>query len=236
MKIAIIGYGKMGKTIEKILLDRNFEAPLVIHNSESLQQLKRGEVDVAIEFSRPEAAEANVRHCLSLQIPVVCGTTGWLTQLPAMKEYCIEQQTAFLYASNFSIGVNLFFEINRKLAELMRRQPQYSVDMTEIHHIQKLDAPSGSALSLANDIIDRSDRYDGWSLGKEEMQGKIPIHDIREGQVPGTHIVNYRSEVDTISISHEAHGRIGFASGAVLAAEWLVGKKGNFSMKEVLGL
>ncbi len=236
MKIAIVGYGKMGKTIEKIVLQKGYLDPLVIRNKEELHLLKGSEIDVAIEFSRPEAAVANLKYCLEQQIPVVCGTTGWLDQLPTIQELCLQRQTAFLYASNFSIGVNIFFELNRKLAELMRKHAQYHVDMTEIHHTQKLDAPSGTAITLANDIIRSSDRYDGWSLGSDAQVGKIAIKDIREGEVPGTHIIHYRSEIDTITIAHEAHSRLGFAAGAVLAAEWLVGRKGNFSMKEVLGL
>jgi 4-hydroxy-tetrahydrodipicolinate reductase len=236
MKIAIVGYGKMGKTIEKIVLEKGYLEPLVIHNKEELRLLKGGEIDVAIEFSRPEAAVANLKYCLEQQIPVVCGTTGWLDQLPTIQELCLQQQTAFLYASNFSIGVNIFFELNRKLAELMGKHAQYRVDMTEIHHTQKLDAPSGTAITLANDIIRCSDQYDGWSLGSDAQVGKIAIKDIREGEVPGTHIIHYRSDIDTITIAHEAHSRLGFATGAVLAAEWLVGRKGNFSMKDVLGL
>ena len=234
MKIALLGYGKMGKAIENIATDRG-------HIIEAIVDPKgnRGTIasaDVAINFSVPHAAVDNIKASLTLGIPVVCGTTGWLDQLPEVEYLCQEQNSAFLYASNFSIGVNLFFAFNQKLATLMRNHPNYSVTLEEIHHNHKLDAPSGTAISLAETIIEHS-TYQSWINEKHpETPSQIPINSIREGEFPGTHTIFYESEIDSLSIRHEAHNRKGFALGAVMAAEWILGKKGIFSMKDVLNL
>ena len=190
--------------------------------------------DVAIEFSTPETAFANITQLLEKRIPVVCGTTGWLHYMPEVKDFVDINNTAFFYASNFSLGVNLFFELNRKLAKLMKEFPDYEVNMTEVHHIHKKDAPSGTALSLVQDILPERKDLKGWSL--EPEQNKLHIEALREGEVPGTHIVKYQSNLDLIEIKHEAFSRQGFAQGAVIAAEWLQGKKGMFDMKDLLNL
>lgn len=230
MKIAIIGYGKMGKTIEKLALEKGHT---IVYKSN--RDIKEGDItqaDVAIEFSSPTAAADNILSCFEKQIPVICGTTGWLDKLEQVEKACIEKNTAFLYASNFSLGVNIFFHINEVLAKIMKEHPSYSVEISETHHVQKLDAPSGTAISLANQIIDNI-KLDAWSLDKKE-KNKLPIYAFRENDVKGTHIVSYSSNIDDIKISHEAHTRDGFALGALLAAEWILDKKGVFSMKDVL--
>ena len=238
MKIAIIGYGKMGKTIEQLAIANGDEVVLRINrqNADQMHADKLRAADVAIEFSRPESAFENIRRCLQAGLPVVSGTTGWLDKLSKIHRLTLEKEGAFLYASNFSVGVNLFFAINRKLAALMNEQPQYGVQLKEIHHTQKLDAPSGTAISLANDIIAALDRKETWVLEAEEKEDQIPINSERIDQVPGTHHVRYSSAIDDIEIRHTAHSRQGFASGALLAATWLIGKQGVFSMNEVLGI
>lgn len=235
MKIALLGYGKMGKTIERLALEKGHEVAFIAGRDADFSKLELA--DVAIEFSVPEAAFEHITKCFELGIPVVSGTTGWLSQYDEALKVCQERNGSFIYASNFSIGVNIFFELNRKLAEMMSAHKGYTVSMEEIHHTQKLDAPSGTAISLANAIIENT-HYSEWHLGKaiENEERSIPIEAKREGDVKGTHIVKYQSEIDTISIAHEAHSREGFALGAILAAEWLIGKKGVFSMKDVLGL
>ena len=229
MKIALLGYGKMGKTIERIAQERGHEIVLKV---DAPGDYDLSVAEVAIEFSTPQSAFANIRRALSLGLPTVAGTTGWLEHYPEAVALCKEHEAAFLYASNFSIGVNIFFELNKTLAQLMRKYPEYAVAIEEIHHTQKLDAPSGTAITLAQEIIEQTDKV-GWELG-ETTEDKIPITAKRIENVPGTHIVTYKSVVDTLEIKHTAHSRDGFALGAVLAAEWIIGKKGVFSMKDVL--
>lgn len=232
MKIALLGYGKMGKEIEKIALKRGHEIILKKTNENSFDGLENA--DVAIDFSIPKAAVENISTCLETNIPVVSGTTGWLEHYEQMVVLTKEKKGAFIYASNFSVGVNIFFELNKYLAKLMAPLQQYNISMEEIHHTQKLDAPSGTAISLANDIISSSN-YSQWALDKGD-DTTIPIVAKRIPDVPGTHSIAYQSEIDSIEITHTAHNRKGFALGAVIAAEWLIGKKGVFSMKEVLNI
>ena len=229
MKIALLGYGKMGKTIERIAQERGHEIVLRV---DAPGDYDLSVAEVAIEFSTPQSAFANISRALSSGLPTVAGTTGWLEHYPEAVTLCKEHEAAFLYASNFSIGVNIFFELNKTLAQLMRKYPEYAVAIEEIHHTQKLDAPSGTAITLAQEIIEQTDKV-GWELG-ETTEDKIPITAKRIENVPGTHIVTYKSVVDTLEIKHTAHSRDGFALGAVLAAEWIIGKKGVFSMKDVL--
>lgn len=232
MKIALLGYGKMGKVIERIALERGHEIVLRKTSNDSFSGLETA--DVAIDFSIPDAAVGNISACLNGKIPVISGTTGWLEHYPKMVALCEEQQGAFIYGSNFSLGVNIFFELNRHLAKIMSKFKQYQVSMEEIHHTQKLDAPSGTAISLAKDIIEYSD-YSSWAL-ENAQEDEILIDAKRIENVPGTHSVVYNSEVDSIEIKHTAHSREGFALGAVIAAEWLQGKTGIFTMKDVLNL
>ncbi|WP_031429227.1 4-hydroxy-tetrahydrodipicolinate reductase [Flavimarina sp. Hel_I_48] len=231
MNIALLGYGRMGQTIEKIAEDRGHKIILKVDKN---QEFTLKNVDVAIDFSIPEAAVNNISTCINNKVPVVSGTTGWLDQYEKMTELCRNNEGAFLYASNFSVGVNIFFELNKQLAKMMQHVNGYNVSMEEIHHIHKLDAPSGTAITLAEGILEHSTKK-GWSLDAADDQ-KIKINAIREGEVPGTHSINYTSEVDEIKIEHKAHSRQGFALGAVLAAEWLHDKTGIYSMKDVLGL
>jgi 4-hydroxy-tetrahydrodipicolinate reductase len=235
MKIALIGYGKMGKTLEKIAEARGHHVilRLDVHNPEDFDRI--GEADVAIEFTRPESAAANLKKCIAAGVPVVCGTTGWLAHYEDIAQYCRAENSAFLYASNYSIGVNIFFEINKRLANMMDGYPMYDVAMTEIHHTQKLDAPSGTAITLAEGILKNIDRKQKWVCDTEGGNTDIVITSKRIDPAPGTHIVTYTSPIDTIEIAHTAHSREGFATGAVLAAEWLFGKKGVFSLKDMLG-
>lgn len=238
MKIALVGYGKMGKAIEAIAVARGHKIVLKIDGSntnmltpENLQQ-----ADVAIEFSGPESAFENVKKCLELPMPVVCGSTGWLQNFEAAKTMANDHGGALLYASNFSVGVNIFFALNKKLAELMRGHAEYKASVEEIHHTAKKDAPSGTAISLAEDIIANAS-LTGWHLEPSAAPGSsLPITAKRIDPAPGTHIIKYASEIDDIEISHTAHSRAGFAHGAVLAAEFLQGRKGVFTMAEVLGL
>ncbi|MBA5247632.1 4-hydroxy-tetrahydrodipicolinate reductase [Marnyiella aurantia] len=231
MKIALVGYGKMGKIIDEIASSKGHE--IVARLSETPTAENLNNPDVVIEFSQPEAAFINIKNCLELQIPVVCGTTGWLARKAEVESIAEANTTAFLYGSNFSLGVNLFFALNEKLAKLMRPFDEYKVQLKEIHHTHKKDAPSGSAISLAEGIMAHDARYNAWKL--EETKGaELGIFAIREDEVPGTHKVYYRSDLDEIEISHTAFSRNGFAQGAVIAAEWIIGKKGNFTMKDVL--
>lgn len=233
MKIALVGYGRMGNIIANIAESRGHEIVARLNESPTIENINQP--DVVIEFSSPESAFENVKFCLEQKIPVICGTTGWLEKKPEIEKICLENNTAFLYGSNFSLGVNLFFALNEKLAQLI--QPfakNYSCQLEEIHHIHKLDAPSGTAISLAQGIMKYSD-FDSWKLNETEGNS-LGINAIREGEVPGTHSVVYHSEVDEIEIKHTAFNRNGFALGAVIASEWILDKKGNFTMKEVLGL
>ena len=232
MKIALLGYGKMGQVIEQIALERGHEIVLRKSIEDSFAGLEVA--DVSIEFSAPDAAVSNISESLNKGIPVVSGTTGWLEEYNKMTRLCEEKNTAFIYGSNFSLGVNLFFELNNYLAKMMSKFTEYKVDMEEIHHTQKLDAPSGTAISLANSIINHTN-YNNWTLDNPSAT-ELKIDAKRIENVPGTHTVFYTSKVDTIEIKHTAHSRNGFALGAVIAAEWIVGKKGVFTMRDILGI
>lgn len=239
MNIGLLGYGKMGRAIEQIASERGMEIAWRISrdNRATLDDDLLRQADVVIEFSRPEAAFENVMLCLKAGVPVVCGTTGWNEQLSEAQAYCLQHQGALLWASNFSIGVNLFFALNRYLAQLMQERPEYRPALTEIHHIHKLDAPSGTALTLVNELITNHQRTGGWVLSPTlPGAGELPVTAVREGEVPGTHIVQWHSEVDEITIEHRAYSRVGFAGGAVLAAQWILGKKGCYGMGDVLGI
>lgn len=232
MKIALLGYGKMGKVIERIALERGHEIVLRKSSASSFDGLDNA--DVAIDFSVPSSAVTNISECLNNGIPVISGTTGWLEDYNKMVTLCEEKNGAFIYGSNFSLGVNLFFELNNYLAKMMSKFNQYKVTMEEIHHTQKLDAPSGTAISLAKGVIENSN-YNNWTL-ENPKENEIQIDAKRMENVPGTHSIFYTSEVDTIEIKHTAHNRDGFALGSIIAAEWLVGKQGVFTMKDVLEL
>jgi 4-hydroxy-tetrahydrodipicolinate reductase len=236
MKIALIGYGKMGRTIEALGLQQGHSFPVRVDvdNREDLNEAAAREIDVAIEFSTPGAAPGNILNCLELGIPVVSGTTGWNERLGEVTEACRQKGGAFFYASNFSIGVNILFAMNRKLAEIMNSFPEYTVSVEEVHHVHKLDAPSGTAISLASQIIGNMERVKGWSLEKEEGTGKMHISAIREGEVKGRHTITYDSALDSISLAHDARSRDAFASGALMAAVFLKDRKGIFGMNDLL--
>ena len=238
MNIVLLGYGKMGKVIEKVAQSRghNIVARIDVDNRQEFEKLTVSEVDAVIEFSHPSSAFQNVKLCLEKGFPVVCGTTGWLENKPEVEKFAIEKGGAFFWSSNYSIGVNLFFELNKTLAKLMSPQKQYSISTTEIHHTEKKDAPSGTAITLAEGIIQHSEDKSKWVSNEIPKQDEVAIWSAREGKVPGTHIVKYISDIDQIEISHVAHGREGFALGAIIAAEWIVGKKGIFGMKELLSI
>ncbi|GAB3993314.1 4-hydroxy-tetrahydrodipicolinate reductase [Spirosoma daeguense] len=243
MKILLLGYGKMGKTIEQIALERGHQIAgrIDVNNQTDLANLEPDDVDVVIEFSSPESAVKNITYCLERSWPVVCGTTGWLSHRTEIEKLCQENKGAFFYASNYSIGVNLFFRLNKVLAKFMRDYPSYHVSMTEIHHTEKKDAPSGTAITLAEGALEHLPHKQRWvnnEPGSELVavdKDAIEIESLREGTVPGTHTVRYESEVDRIEIQHVAHNRLGFALGAVVAAEWLVGRQGIFGMDDLLG-
>ena len=232
MKIALLGYGKMGKVIERIALERGHDIVLKKDHDNTFEGLLNA--DVAIDFSVPDSAVGNISECLNNGIPVISGTTGWLADYPKMAQLCEEKNGSFIYASNFSLGVNVFFELNEYLAKMMTNLKQYNVSMEEIHHTQKLDAPSGTAITLAEGIIKHTD-YANWTL-ETPISNEIHIDAKRIENIPGTHSIFYDSEVDQIEIKHTAHSREGFAFGAVVAAEWLKDKKGVFTMKDVLGI
>ena len=229
MKIALLGYGRMGQAIEKIAIDRGHTIVAKIDKDNPDEAY---EADVAINFSVPMAAYENITSAIDKKIPVVCGTTGWLDRLDEVETLCQQNEGAFLYASNFSLGVNLFFELNVKLADMMQKQPLYTASIEEIHHTQKLDKPSGTAITLAEGIPSAGNV---WHLIEDNGEG-VPITSIRKDEVHGTHTVTHRSEIDEISITHTAHNRTGFALGAIIAAEWIQNKKGIFSMRDVLQL
>jgi 4-hydroxy-tetrahydrodipicolinate reductase len=233
MKIALFGYGKMGKVIEKIAKNRGHKIIYKIDENSINYDLKK--VDVAIDFSTPKAAFSNINMALENSIPIISGTTGWLDNYNKAVKLCNEKNGAFLYASNFSLGVNIFFEINRQLAKIMSNHPEYVIKMNEIHHIEKIDAPSGTAITLAESIIKETD-YQKWSLNKDFKENEISIEAQRLSDKTGTHEVIYKSDIDEIKIKHAAVNREGFGLGAVIAAEWLIGKKGVFSMKDVLNI
>lgn len=229
MKIALIGYGKMGKEIEKISHERGHEVIFKIDKDSNLKNISGA--DVAINFCTPETALQNIELGLKSSIPVVSGTTGWLSDFNKIQELSKNLDISFLYSSNFSLGVNLFFDLNKKLAEIMKKHDQYSLKIEETHHIQKVDKPSGTAITLAEGIIEKG-KYNNWSMDNEKKS--IPIESKRIDKVPGTHMVNYSSELDSIEIKHIAKNRTGFALGAVIAAEWIVDKRGVFEMSDVI--
>ena len=232
MKIALLGYGKMGKTIEQMAKAKGHK--IVYKNTAKDEEGDFHRAEVAIEFSVPEAAVGNISRCFETGIPVISGTTGWLSDWDSIIKICEKRNGSFIYASNFSVGVNLFFNLNSHLAKLMAPWKEYNVSMEEIRHTEKKDAPSGTAISLAEDIIEEK-KLSGWELDSEHAS-KLSIHAIREGDVKGTHSIRYDSEIDSIQITHKAHSREGFALGALIAAEWLIGKKGIYTMKDVLNL
>ncbi len=233
MKIALLGYGRMGKTIEQIALHRGHE--IVLKVDEFTQHYDITVADIAIDFSVPSVAFNNITDCLNNNVPVVSGTTGWLDKFEETSALCKQKDGGFIYASNFSLGVNIFFELNEYLAKMMRSLDQYQISIEEIHHTKKLDAPSGTAITLAEGIIKHTHK-NNWTLDVTNSKTEIPIVSKRIPDVPGTHAIEYKSDVDTIDLKHTAHNRDGFALGAVIAAEWLIGRKGVFTMKDVLGL
>lgn len=235
MKIALVGYGKMGKTIEQIARSRGHEIVSIIdiNNPQDFESAAFKSAEVAIEFTTPATAFDNYMKCFAAGVPVVSGTTGWLEHLDEIKQMCKEKGKTFFYASNFSVGVNIFFAVNKYLAKIMNNFPSYDVRMTETHHIHKLDAPSGTAITLAEGIVENIDRKSRWTLETAESPADLPIHAIREGEVPGIHEIIYESEADTISIKHDAKSRAGFALGAVIAAEFTAGKKGFLGMNDL---
>jgi 4-hydroxy-tetrahydrodipicolinate reductase len=232
MKIALLGYGRMGKEIEKIALSRGHE---IVIRKDVNDTIDITLADVAIDFSVPSSAFNNITDCINNKVPVISGTTGWLDKYDEAVRHCEKMESAFLYASNYSLGVNIFFELNKQLAKMMHHLQDYEISMEEIHHTQKLDAPSGTAITLAEGIIENSSKKN-WELGEKTSEENIPIKAKRTPNVPGTHSVWYTSEVDSIEIKHTANSRKGFALGAVVAAEWILGKKGVFSMKDVLNI
>lgn len=236
MKIALVGYGKMGKTIEALALQRGHTVDLKIdiESKNSFTKENLHACDVAIEFTGPHSAKDNLLKCIDAGIPVVCGSTGWLEDWNEVETRCIEKNSSLLYASNFSVGVNLFFEVNKKLAQLMKQQEDYQISMEEIHHTQKMDAPSGTAITLAEQIINEIPRKQSWINHESKNPQDLVIISKREDPAPGTHSIKYSTAIDDIEIIHTAHSRQGFALGAVLAAEFLFGKKGIYTMKDVL--
>lgn len=239
MKIAIVGYGKMGKMIETIALQRGHTIACAVGttNTDAINTPDFANADVAIDFSTPASVLHNINKCFAANIPVVVGTTGWNAQLASVTEQCVAQQQALLHASNFSVGVNVFFAINKKLAQLMQPYTDYEITMQEVHHLQKLDSPSGTGISLANDVLNNNSKYNAWSLLEDKTSTtQLAIEALRKPDVVGFHSITYQNSIDTITISHDAHTRQGFAQGAVIAAEWLVGKQGVFTMNDVLGI
>ena len=236
MKIALIGFGKMGKAIESLVPHHEIILKVDKENSNSWTIAQLAEADVAIEFSQPESAFDNLVKCFEAGVPVVCGTTGWLKQREELEKICNEKKGGFFYASNFSIGVNIFFQLNNILAKMMNDHSQYEISMEEIHHTQKLDAPSGTAITLAKGILQNIERKKGWVKEQAIFDHEIPIRSKRIANTPGTHSINYSSPFDDIEIIHTAHSREGFARGAIQAAEWMVGKQGIYGMEDMLKL
>jgi len=239
LKIALLGYGKMGKEIEKIAIEKSHTIIARIDNSDDWieQEKQLEEADVAIEFSTPKTVLDNISRCVKMNLPIIIGTTGWYHEMEKVEEECKRNNASILWASNFSIGMNIFFKINSILAQLTDKFPEYKAHIHEIHHTQKLDAPSGTAIAIANGIIESTKNLDSWELTddvKHSSKNVLPITYDRVDQVPGTHIITYHSEIDELSIKHEAKSRKGFASGAVIAAEWLMGRKGFYNMGDVL--
>lgn len=236
MNIALIGYGKMGKSVQVIAEQRGHKVVCIVDEKEGkkLENLLDQKVDVAIEFTQPDAAFDNLTFCLENSIPVISGTTGWLAKYNAIQSVCLENNGTFLHASNFSLGVNIFFKLNHWLAGVLNNFPDYAVTMEEVHHVQKKDKPSGTAITLAENIINAHDSYNGWTLDEQPAKGKIKIDSIRKDEVPGTHTVFYHGAVDQIALTHTADSRTGFALGAVLVAEWIKDKKGVFTMNDFI--
>jgi 4-hydroxy-tetrahydrodipicolinate reductase len=237
MDIALIGYGRMGHEIESIAIGRGHSIKLIIDedNNADLNSSHLKGIDAAIEFSSPDAALVNIIRCLKARVPVVSGTTGWLDKYNEVVEICQENETSFIHSSNFSIGVNLLFKLNSELAKQMQRYLSYDVSIEEVHHIKKLDAPSGTAIALAEGIMKQNPKYNKWCFEKDKNEFCVPIASVREGSVPGIHTVTWDSEIDTISLRHEAKNRRGFALGAVVAAEYIHSRKGVFTMNDVMG-
>lgn len=237
MNIALIGYGRMGHEIEAIAIKRGHTIKLIVDqdNALDLNEDNLKHIDVVIEFSSPESAFSNITRCLSEKVPVVSGTTGWLENYNKAVEICRLNKTSFIHSSNFSIGVNLLFRLNSELAKHMEHYREYNINIEEIHHTKKLDAPSGTAITLANEVMKHHSQYKKWCFEKDKADDCIPIKSIREGMVPGTHIVMWDSEIDSISLKHEAKNRKGFAFGAVVAAEFIFLKSGIFTMNDVMG-
>jgi len=236
MKIALIGYGKMGKAIEALAPQHEIVLKVDKHNAENWTLKQLAEADVAIEFSLPESAFENLVKCFEAGVPVICGTTGWLKRRKELEKICLEKNGGFFYASNFSIGVNIFFQLNKVLAKMMNELGQYNISMEEIHHTQKLDAPSGTAITLAEGILENVERKNAWVKEQTIFEHEIPIHSKRIEKVPGTHSITYSSPFDDIEITHTAHSREGFARGAIKAAEWMVGKQGIYGMEDMLDI
>jgi 4-hydroxy-tetrahydrodipicolinate reductase len=236
MRIAIIGYGKMGKAIEKLALEKNHKVILSIDNEKDWEE-KQDELkscDVAIEFSTPETVLSNIKKCFEINLPIITGTTGWHNQINEVKSWCKEYNASLFYASNFSVGVHIFFKINTALAEIVNNFNQYDVSLTEKHHTQKLDSPSGTAINLLQQIIDKHQGKRTWEEGESTDKNTIPVESIREGDIIGTHSIKWESDVDSIKIKHKAKTRDGFALGAIQAAEWVKDKKGVFTMDDML--
>jgi 4-hydroxy-tetrahydrodipicolinate reductase len=236
MKIALLGYGKMGKEIEQIALLRGHTIVLKVsgENASTFSDSELKQADVAIEFSVPECAVKNLQRAFRVGIPIVSGTTGWLNEFESIEKECIDCQGSFFYASNYSIGVNIFFRLNKFLARIMNNYPEYDPSMKEVHHVHKKDSPSGTGITLATDLVGLIDRKTSWSEHKNSPENILKIESLRVGEVPGTHSIHYESATDTISINHVAHNRNGFATGAVLAAEFIHGKKGIFGMNDLM--
>ena len=230
MKIALLGYGKMGKEIEKISIERGHSISIIKDKNDTVTSIDNA--DVAINFSTPDSAVDNIKLALNSSVPIICGTTGWLDDYEKIVEFSKKTNTSFLYSSNYSLGVNLFFDLNKKLAKLISKHNDYTLKISETHHTEKLDKPSGTALTIAEDIINNS-KYKNWSF-KNNNISEIEMESIRETNVPGTHIVTYKSDIDSIELKHVAHNRKGFALGAVVAAEWIIDKKGVFTMSDVI--
>ncbi len=235
MNIALIGYGKMGKSIEKMATERGHHISSIVDldSRERLSEIAPNNTNVVIEFSNPSSAFDNISACLRKKVPVISGTTGWLDQLPNIEALCVAHQGTFLTASNFSLGVNIFFRLNEWLSQVMGQFPDYKIDIEETHHLQKLDKPSGTAITLAENIIKTHPHYRRWDLNASK-ENDMNIASIRQAEVTGKHVINYHSSIDTIAITHEAHSREGFALGAVLVAEWIQNKKGIFTMNDFI--
>lgn len=240
MNIALIGYGKMGKVIEEIAESRGHRIVGRINSQNPITSLNFSPVDVAIEFTAPHLAIQHIEYCIDKKVPIIVGTTAWDEELQYVKDYVTRNNGAILYASNFSIGINIFFDINRRLAKLMSNSPEYKTNLEETHHLEKIDAPSGTAVSLANDMIMENKNYSSWihqkNIKPNTLEKQIAVTSYREYGVPGTHKISYKSNIDIIEITHRAKSRQGFALGAVIAAEWIANKKGVFTMQDVINL